>query len=387
MPPGERSTKQQFRSARNAVIVSLLRNEQLSRSELSEITGVSPAAITEVSQAFLQRGLLVELPAVSNGGRRGRPIVHLQLQASHAYFVGISVAEYAMPMVVTDLLGRVVERHSLPACKTPADLVEATRKALQEILRSTGIPRSRVHGVGITVTGIVDAEEGICRFSAALNWRDVPIAKLMSTALRIPAWVDNDANAIAVGEKFFGNARDMEHFSSIVLGRTIGSAHYMHGMLYRGYDDSAGEIGHITIDSKGIPCRCGRNGCLDTVAGGHALRAAARSAGLPARNVRGLEELALQGNATATRLLRNAGTLLGTVVASLVHLNNPQAILFTDIEGFDQGVFRTATRQAIENNVMARFLNSTQIIFSGAESALLPRSAASIAAFEYLNSI
>jgi predicted NBD/HSP70 family sugar kinase len=158
-------------------------------------------------------------------------------------------------------------------------------------------------------------------------------------------------------------------------------------MLYRGYDDSAGEIGHIAIDPKGALCRCGRNGCLDTVAGGYALRDAAKTAGLTIRNIRELEEMALQGNATATKLLRTAGKQLGTVVASLVHLNNPQAVLFTDVEGFDQGVFRTATRQAIENNVMARFLSSTQIIFNDAETELLPRSAASIAAFEYLNSI
>jgi predicted NBD/HSP70 family sugar kinase len=387
MPPGERSVKQQFRSARNAVIATLLRNEQLSRSELSELTGVSPAAITEVTQAFLLRGLLVELPSLSTGGRRGRPIVQLQLQASHAYFVGISVAESSMPMVITDLRGRVVERHSLPICKAPADLAESTRKAFQELLRSSGIARSRVHGIGITVAGIVDAEEGVCRYSAALNWRDVPVAALMAKALRMPAWVDNDANAVAVGEKFFGKARDMEHFSSVMLGRTIGSAHYMHGMLYRGYDDSAGEIGHITVDPKGSLCRCGRYGCLDTIAGGYALRDSAKAAGLSIRSMRELEELALQGHAQATRLLRTAGTSLGTVVASLVHLNNPQCVLFTDVEGFDNGVFRTATRQAIENNVMARFLGSTQIIFNDSENGLLPRSAASIAAFEYLNSI
>lgn len=387
MPPGERSTKQPFRSARNAVIASLLRAEQLSRSELSEITGVSPAAITDVTQVFLQRGLLAELPSLSTNGRRGRPIVQLQLQASHAYFAGISVGESAMPMVLSNLRGEVVAHHSLPACKTPADLVKATSKAFQELLSTSKIPRSRVQGIGITVSGIVDAEAGICRYSAALNWRDVPVADLLSKALRIPAWVDNDANAIAVGEKFFGRARDMEHFSSIVLGRTIGSAHYMHGTLYRGYTDSAGEIGHIAVVPKGIPCRCGRYGCLDTVAGGFALRDAAKSAGLTIRTMRDLEEMALHGNTKAAKLLRNAGICLGTAVASLVHLNNPQSVLFTDFEGFGNGVFRTATRQAIENNVMARFLGTTQILFSDAERDLLPRGAASIAAFEYLNSL
>jgi len=386
MPAGDKPLKLQFRSARSAVITALLRNEQLSRTELSEITGVSPAAITEVTQTFLQRGLLVELPSQA-AGRRGRPTVQLQLQATHAYFAGISAGESDMPLVITDLRGRVLERQDLTAYKTPAELVESTSKAFKEVLRAAGIPRSRVQGVGITVSGIVNATEGVCRYSAALNWRDVPIAQLMAKALRLPAWVDNDANAVAVGEKFFGRARDFENFSSIALGRTIGSAHYINDLLYRGHDGSAGEIGHITLDPKGMLCRCGRNGCLDTIAGGHALRDAAKAAGLSISNMRDLEELALHGNTTAARLLRTAGNGLGIAVASLVHLNNPQCVLFTDMEGFDNGVFRTATRQAIENNILARFLGSTQIIFNNAEPGLLPRSAASIAAFEYLNSI
>lgn len=386
MPAGDKPLKLPFRSARSAVITALLRNEQLSRSELSEITGVSPAAITEVTQAFLQRGLLVELPSQA-AGRRGRPTVQLQLQGSHAYFAGISVGESDMPLVITDLRGHVLQRQPLTTYESPAKLAEATNKAFNSVLRASGIPKSRLRGVGIAVSGIVNANEGICRYSAALNWRDVPLASLISKALRLPVWIDNDANAVAVGEKFFGRARDFEHFSSIVLGPTIGSAHYINDMLYRGHDGSAGEIGHITIDPKGALCRCGRNGCLDMVAGGHALRDAAKTAGLTIGNMRDLEDLALHGNTTATQLLRYAGNGLGIAVAALVHLNNPQCLLFTDMEGFDNGVFRTATRQSIENNIMARFLGSTQIIFNNAEPALLPRSAASIAAFEYLNSI
>ena len=379
--------KPYFRSAKSATIAALLQHEQLSRSELAEITGVSPASITEVSQNLLQQGLLVELPLPQTGKRRGRPSVQLCLQASHSYFVGISISEIASPMVVTDLQGHILARQTIPFCKTPTELMAAIRKAYISILKEAGIPRARVRGVGITVAGIVDAELGVCRYSAALNWRDVPVSELIGKALKIPAWVDNDANAVAVGEKFFGRARDYLNFTSIVLGRTIGSAHYMHGMLYRGHDGGAGEIGHITIDPHGTLCRCGRKGCLDTIAGGFALRAAAKEYGLTIGGMRDLEELAVHGNTDASRLLRNAGAALGAAVAYLVHINNPECILFTDMEGFENGVFRTATRQTIENSILPRFLGSTQILFSEAEPGFLPRSAASIAAFEYLTSL
>ncbi len=134
MPVVEKTLKLQFRSARNAVIAALLRNERLSRSELSEITGVSPAAITEATQAFYAVIYLVELPALTKDRGRGRPTVQLQLQASHAYFLGISVEEWEMPLVLTDLRGRVLEHQVLPACRTPAELVNAARKTYSEMV-------------------------------------------------------------------------------------------------------------------------------------------------------------------------------------------------------------------------------------------------------------
>ena len=379
--------KTSFRSAKTAVIAALLQNDQLSRLELSERAEVSPAAITEVTQTLLREGLLLEQPSLSAERRRGRPTVQLSLQASHSCFAGISISEEETLLAITNLRGELLYTDAVPEFASPDEMPAAARAAFSKALQKSGIARSRVRGVGIAVPGIVDVEEGVCRYSAGLNWRDVPVAQLVSKALRIQAWVDNDANAVAMGEKTFGLAREYDNFSSIVLGRTIGSAHYMHGILYRGEDGSAGEIGHITMDPAGKPCRCGRNGCLDTISGAHALEQDARDAGLKIRKASDLEALARQGNSKAVHLLRTAGQVLGNAVAILVHLNNPRAVLFTDLEGFGNGVFRTATRQAIENSVLPRFLGSTHIAFGDGEHSSLARSAASIAAFNYLMSL
>jgi predicted NBD/HSP70 family sugar kinase len=373
-----------FQSAKTSVIAALLQHDRLSRLELSELTGVSPAGITELTQKLLQQKLLAETPAAVSEKRRGRPTVQLSMQPGHSCFVGINLGEGETLLAITDLKGEVLARGTVPPTQSPAEIPEAVRRTFVDALRSTSIPRSRVRGAGIAVAGIVDAQEGICRYSAALDWRDIPIARMISDVLELPAWADNDANGVAIGEHIFGNARDYDHFSSIVLGRTIGSAHYMHGILYRGHDGSAGEIGHITVDPQGPICRCGRNGCLDTIAGGFALRQAARESGLDVQGMRDLEELAMRGDRKAAHLLRSAGKALGGVVASLVHINNPKAVLFTDLEGFENGVFRTATRQAIENGIMPRYLGSTKILFTTPDPVSLPRGAASIAAFNYL---
>jgi predicted NBD/HSP70 family sugar kinase len=109
--------------------------------------------------------------------------------------------------------------------------------------------------------------------------------------------------------------------------------------------------------------------------------------GLDVDGMRQLEEVAVHGDRTAANLLRTAGKALGTAVAPLVHLNKPQPVIFTDLEGFENGVFRTATRQAIEKGILPRYLGPTKILFTLADPVSLPRSAASIAEFNYLMAI
>jgi predicted NBD/HSP70 family sugar kinase len=239
-------------------------------------------------------------------------------------------------------------------------------------------------GIGIAVTGVIDERAGLCRYSAALGWRDVPLAKLVRDSTGVESYVGNDANAVAIGEKLFGRGRDLRHFSSIILGGTIGGAHYIEGKLYTGYDGGAGEIGHVTLDVDGPRCPCGKNGCLDMFAGGTAMRAAAQDAGLPCQSVHDLEALASLGNAKAMAILRKAGKALGLAIANLIQINNPECILFADVEGFGKGIFQATTRQVIENNILPRFLASTEIVFHQVEQSFLGRAAASIAAQQYL---
>ena len=169
------------------------------------------------------------------------------------------------------------------------------------------------------------------------------------------------------------------------MGRNIGCAHFIDNKLYRGHDGGAGEIGHITYDPAGPLCRCGRAGCLDVFAGGAALQQAADKAGLGTKSMHELEALAANGSNPAITLLRRAGQALGLSVASLVQVNNPEAILFADVEGFGNGLFRTLTRQSVENNILPRFLTNTQFIFQSIDQSFLARGAASIAIQEHLH--
>jgi predicted NBD/HSP70 family sugar kinase len=200
----------------------------------------------------------------------------------------------------------------------------------------------------------------------------------------IPTYIDNDANTVATAEKLFGHAREAKNFSIITLSNTVGCAHYIGGKLYRGENGGAGEIGHCLADPDGVLCRCGRIGCLDTVAGFDAILQSAKKHQLAVRSIQDLEALAANGNPHAVGILRGAGHALGMAVANVIQINNPEMALFACTEGLHNGLFATITRQTIENNILPRFLSSTSLHFYPVQKDFWARGAASIAAQEFL---
>lgn len=375
---------EQNSSARTTLLRTMMQTGAVARAELAVLTGLSRSTVTEVVQSLLDEGLLDESPAVYEEQRRGRPSIRLSLRAHYGHFIGVGLSEVRSTVLLSDLCGHALGTCDLPPITTPEAVAAQIRTAMKQLLREARLGADDVLGLGLAVPGMVDPHSGQCRFSAALGWRDVPLAALVRAAVHRPVCASNDADAVAVGQKLCGMARAMKNFASIVLGRTIGCAHFMDDRLYRGHAGCAGEIGHITVDPHGAPCRCGKRGCLDTVAGGLAMREKARAAGFAVDHLHELERLAADGHRSAAALLREAGEALGWAIAALVQINNPETVLIADLEGFGNGLFYTATRQSIENNIVPRLLPSTRIVFQPVDYDFLARGAASVAAHAFL---
>jgi predicted NBD/HSP70 family sugar kinase len=372
-------------SARSAVIETLLELGPTSRSSLADLTKLSRAALTEISHDLIELGLLYEIPVVNNRQRKGRPSVLLAVNAEHGYFVGVNIACSPALMVLADLHGNVISQHEIVETRSPQSLATSIQSGIQRMLASKSFSRDQVLGIGLALSGFVDHVHGICIHSGALNWADVPIRELVIEATGIPTCIGNDANAVATGEKLFGQAREAKNFCLITLGTTIGCAHYVGGRLYAGSSGGAGEIGHITMDPDGQMCPCGKRGCLDTIAGAGAILSAARAHGLQAETVAAVEALATNGDQRAIAILRKAGQALGLAAASSIQINNPELLLFADTQDFCSGIyFTTIVRQTIENNILPRFLSSTRIHFHPVKQSFLACGAAAIAAHNFL---
>ena len=367
-----------------AVLQAIYSNGPLSRAELAGATGLSKASISNLTRGLLSEGLLTETSPPRSGRGQGRPRVLLDVNAEHGWFAGVRIDEDSMQLGLTDLKGSGERSEVVAVDPEPEALAEHIREHLAGLARRASIPQARLLGLGIAVSGVVDHRTGICRHSANLGWQDVPIGELVHRATGLPTRVENDTNAVAIAQRMFGRARDLTDFVVVTLGRGIGAAEFLDGRLYRGPDGGAGELGHCTVDPDGAMCRCGKRGCLDTVAAEWAILAAAKEAGLDVGTLGALERLAASGSAPAMTILKRAGGALGLAISHIINIQSPQLVLVSGIDAELGAIMLSATRQAVENSILPRRLASTTVEFHNVDENLWARGAASIAAHDFL---
>ena len=370
------------------IIEALLENGSMSRSELADSTGLSRSALTEMSRILIQDGFLEESPSAYDKQRKGRPSIMLSLNAKYGYFVGVGLTEDPPLMALTDCHGNVLAEHLLGmedgVAMEPNQVAAAIGRGIYRLTTASQISPEQVLGIGVALSGHVNHSEGICLHSNLLGWHNVPIARIVERVADYPTYIDNDAHAVALGEKLFGLARELKSFTVVMLGKKIGGGSYLQGRLYRGHTGAAGEIGHCTVAPGGPLCECGKEGCVEVFASSSALLRRAAELNLPARDMGELEALAAGGVAGAVELLRHAGSALGIAVANSIQMNNPELVLFADLVGFGNGIFITSARQAIERNIMPHLLATTRLEFRSVEKDFMVRGAASIAAHQFL---
>ncbi len=182
----------------------------------------------------------------------------------------------------------------------------------------------RFAGVGIGVPGFIELDRGfIVGSNNLVALENFPLRDEIEKRLGAPVILENDANAAALGEKWIGAGRDVDHLVLLTLGTGIGGGIIHHGRILHGAVGMGGELGHITVVPNGIPCGCGNTGCVEKHASASAIAAMGRLLGLGEDvTSKGVYELAQQGNERALMIFENMGRSLGIALASLVNIFN-----------------------------------------------------------------
>ncbi|TDV52167.1 MarR family transcriptional regulator [Actinophytocola oryzae] len=331
-------------------VVAVLRDAgPLTRQQLQTLLGLSRATLVERLDT-LQRMRMVRTVGhhASSGGRRAALLE--ADRSSRVAVVGWLGASH-VSIGISDLSGKVLVDHTerLPLGHTPSHVLPWLVDMARQQLSATG-RGGDLAAVGLAVPGQIDQATGISIMPTTMPaWRDQPLRDTLADGLGVEVLLENDANALAYGEYLAAGSRQSTVLG-VAVGTGIGAGVVIGGRPHRGATGCAGEIGHIRIEDRDERCSCGRRGCVAALASGKALVRQLRGDGVRSLPdvIRRVESGAPQAVAMAT----DAGRLVGTVLATVVTILNPNLVRvggeIGSLAPFRAGLAETLTQQAHE---------------------------------------
>ena len=320
-------------------VFALIRDARATtRSEIGRLTGLSRTAVAARVGALLESGLVVEgvdpeeqeRPDQDREPASGRPPVKLRFNRDAGVVLAGAIGRSRTQLGVCDLDGGVLATVDLDqeVGSAAPDLMPQVVAGLTDLLAGLGRSPETVKAVGLSIPGTVDIATGASRDAPLMaGWDGVPLAPFVQVLTSAPVFVDNDVNVMALSERR-GHLERHRDLVFVKASTGIGAGIVTGGLLLRGAQGAAGEIGHTKVAAaEGRQCRCGDTGCLEAVAAGWSLVATARESGHDVSHVRDLVRLATLGDAEARHLVRTAGRRIGEVLAQAVNLLNPEAIV------------------------------------------------------------
>ena len=332
-----------------SMILRLIKeNAPVSRAQIAAMSGLTAATVTNISQKLLESGLITECGVRESGG--GRPAVDLRLNPSAHYEFGICFAPGLVEVVLSNFEADVISSESVEVREKKPEAVIATAVGIIEaMIKSFKLKRKLILGAGVAVNGIVDVTKGVSVFAPFYQWRDVPLQSMLEKELRFPVFIENDTNAMAIAERWFGLMRDYsaktdvdESFIALNIGNGVGAGIMINDRIYHGCSFAAGEIGHFVIDENGALCSCGKRGCLESLVSLPAIeknvrKKIAEKAPEAANSVLNVDpvkitiasicDAARGGDVFASGIVRKAGRDIGYAIANLLTSLNPSRVI------------------------------------------------------------
>jgi len=361
---GKLSNADQTRHNKSMVLKSVWEEGEISRLEISRLTGLSTATVSRLVDSLIQEELVTERqPAATTKGRPIKPVVFNQ---SAYYLIGIDLGTTYIRGVLSNLACEAVKEVEVvtESGKEPEYVLNKVVRVIQGLAQTQLVDPARILGVGLAVPGIINLSTGIVEYSPAFNWRNIELRNFMEKHIPYPVFFDNVSRAMALGEMTFGTGPRFDDIICVNVGYGIGAGIVIGRKLFYGTDGMAGEFGHVPVrgDEK-VSCTCGKKNCLTAYASGDAIAQRARMAlslypdsllhqippeELEAKHV---AEAADKGDPAASKVLSEAIGYLGRAIAGLVNIFNPQAIILGGGVSLSGPIFWDALRNVIDENI------------------------------------
>jgi glucokinase len=240
--------------------------------------------------------------------------------------LGIDIGGTNIKICVVDVCGGVIEKDSFPTQGNRPYSVVLNK--IIEKSKQVMLVHKNIRGIGVGVCGPTNSDQGLLITSPILkNWSMVPISQMLSDKLNIPVSVDNDANLAILGEYKYGAGKGYMNVVGFTLGTGVGGGIILDGKIYRGRHWFGGELGHMTVKTRGIQCLCGNNGCLTVEASTHRITSKYSEETGNKENVQKIFELAWNQNPHALRSIDPFLEGVSVGIANVLNIFDPDCII------------------------------------------------------------
>lgn len=248
------------------LILRLLRKEPVSRAEIARLTGLTRASVSLIAAELLEEGKIKELHPVS--GQRGRMPTPLAICDDAGYALGVYINRDGCTAGVVDMADRILRQERVKLEEgSKEQKLEELRSAMERLLKVTGIPKSKIWGIGISAPGPLDGENGEILNPPQFDlWHNTPIGSLLHEKMGLPVFLENNATCLARYYYDSREAEESENFLLLLVDSGIGSGVISKGKVFKGAGYFTSELGHISINHHGRECPCGNVGCLEAYA-------------------------------------------------------------------------------------------------------------------------
>lgn len=311
------------------------------------------------------------------GGRK--ELALMKVDSTKRFVLGVDIGGTKLAAGVVSLAGeqRSRVRTLSRVAEGPASVTRRLIDLCQEALDQSGVPQTDVLASGVGCIGPLDLERGVIKAPANLpGWTDWPLVQRLQDGLQMPVYLENDANAAALGEYYFGAGRGAKNMVYLTISTGIGGGIIIGGQLYAGETGNAGEIGHMSVAFNGRLCSCGMRGCLEAYASGTAIAARAREAvkaGEPsvlaamAGGPQGITAEAVvialqQGDLLARDIWDETIAALAVGVANVINIFNPSRIVLGGGVTNAGDLLFVPLRQAVKRNAMPELARIVEIL-------------------------
>ena len=321
-----------IRDINKQIVLNYIRaRSPISRADIARETSLQRSTVSAIVDGLQVEGLIEEIGTGDSTG--GRKPTMLRIRTGTPVAIGVDITPSITTVVLADLAGNILESEEFP---TSSDIHYMDKQILSKVKRYRDAHPDADLEVGMSIPGIADPSSGEVLYIPYFQWSHWNIGRMITEQTGLDVVIENDANAIALAELWFGNdqIKRTRNFIMVFVAEGIGTGIIIDGQIYRGENGAAGEFGHMFVgDDAPVPCSCGRHDCWEAHASEKALLYRYQhSNGGPGASQMAIDNLiglAQNGEERAVKTLKENAKYLGIGISNLLIGFSPQAIVIS----------------------------------------------------------